>query len=120
MMTVAWHGHYVKYFEVARCELLDKINYNYMEMCQSGYMWPIIDLQIRYVKPAKFGQEVTVFVAITEFENRLKMEYRIVDKQTQLRLTKGSTVQVAVRMSDNEMLLATPKILREKMGVDGE
>lgn len=23
MMEVAWHGHYVKYFELARCALLD-------------------------------------------------------------------------------------------------
>ena len=24
MMEVAWHGHYVKYFEIARCALLDQ------------------------------------------------------------------------------------------------
>lgn len=120
MMTVAWHGHYAKYFEVARCELLDKINYNYLEMSQSGYMWPVIDLHIRYVKPAKFGQVVTVEAAVTDYENRLKIDYRIVDKQTNQRLTKGSTVQVPVRLTDNEMLLATPKILKEKLGVECE
>lgn len=120
MMTVAWHGHYVKYFEVARCELLDQINYNYLEMSQSGYMWPVIDLHIRYVKPAKFGQVVTVEAAITDYENRLKIDYRIVDKQTGQRLTKGSTVQVPVRLTDNEMLLATPKVLKEKLGIDCE
>ena len=24
MMDVVWHGHYIKYFEVARCALLDQ------------------------------------------------------------------------------------------------
>ena len=27
MMEVVWHGHYVKYFEQARCALLDKLVY---------------------------------------------------------------------------------------------
>jgi len=40
---VAWHGHYVKYFEIARCKLLDKFDYNYPQMTASGYFWPIIE-----------------------------------------------------------------------------
>ncbi|MGE8385221.1 MAG: acyl-CoA thioesterase, partial [Pseudomonas putida] len=27
MMEVVWHGHYVKYLEVARCALLDKLGH---------------------------------------------------------------------------------------------
>ncbi|MDX1696630.1 MAG: acyl-CoA thioesterase [Ketobacteraceae bacterium] len=117
MMHIAWHGHYVKYFEVARCELLDKIDYNYLQMCQSGYMWPVIDMHLRYVKPAQFGQEILVEAAVVEYENRLKINYLIHCADTGTKLTKGSTVQVALRMSDNEMLLATPTILHEKLGV---
>ena len=29
VLGVAWHGHYVKYLEIARCALLDQIDYNY-------------------------------------------------------------------------------------------
>ena len=25
-MNVVWHGHYLKYFEIARCKLLDQIH----------------------------------------------------------------------------------------------
>ena len=32
MMEVVWHGHYVKYFEEARCALLDKLGHNYRQM----------------------------------------------------------------------------------------
>ena len=48
-MQVVWHGHYVKYLEVARCELLRSFNYDYNEMSESGYMWPIVDMSIKYV-----------------------------------------------------------------------
>ncbi|BDZ74241.1 MULTISPECIES: acyl-CoA thioesterase [Methylophaga] len=117
VMRVAWHGHYVKYFEIARCALLDKIEYNYPEMEQSGYAWPVIDLRIRYAHPLKFQQKVKVIATLVEWENRLKINYQIDDLVTGQRLTKGYTVQVAVDMSNNEMLFVSPAILFEKIGV---
>ena len=117
VMRVAWHGHYVKYFEIARCALLDKIEYNYPEMEQSGYAWPVIDLRIRYATPLKFQQKVKVIATLVEWENRLKINYQIDDLVTGQRLTKGYTVQVAVDMSNNEMLFVSPAILFEKIGV---
>ncbi len=117
MMRIAWHGHYVKYFEIARCDLLDKIDYGYLRMNESGYLWPVIDMRIRYAKPAMFGQDILVHVGVTEYENRLKMDYVIQDATTGMRLTKGTTVQVAVRISDNEMLLVSPPILKQKLGI---
>lgn len=53
-MEIVWHGNYVRYLETARCALLDSIGYNYPQMKESGYAWPVIDLHLRYVKPAVF------------------------------------------------------------------
>ena len=118
MMMVVWHGHYVKYFEVARCELLDTIDYGYVEMVNSGYAWPVIDMALRYVKPARFGQWVTVSAQLVEYENRLKVDYVIRDKQSGLRLTKGHTIQVAVVLETQEMCFESPPVLAEKLGVE--
>jgi len=63
---VVWHGHYVKYMEIARCTLLDKINYNYIQMERSGYSWPVIDLRIRYARPLYFQQKIRVKVRLSE------------------------------------------------------
>lgn len=117
LMEIVWHGHYVKYFEVARCVLLDKIGYNYMAMRVSGYTWPVVDLRIRYAKPAKFGQKIIVKTHISEWENRLKISYTIVDKLSGDRLTRGHTCQVAVDMSTKEMCYESPSILWEKLGL---
>ena len=81
MMEVAWHGHYVKYFEIARCALLDQFDYNYPQMRDSGYAWPVIDLHLRYARPARFGQRVTVTATVREWENRLKISYLIRDQE---------------------------------------
>lgn len=117
MMMVAWHGHYVKYFEVARCELLDTIQYGYNDMVQSGFAWPVIDLAVRYVKPVRFGQWISVHSAIVEYENRLKIDYIIRDKTTGEKLTKGHTVQVAVRVDNHEMQFESPAILVQRLGL---
>jgi len=120
VMHVAWHGHYVKYLEIARCALLDKIDYNYSQMEKSGYTWPVIDLRIRYAQPLCFQQKVTVRAKIVEWENRLKIDYLISDVETGRRLTKGYTVQVAVDASNGEMLFESPEILKQKLGCKGE
>lgn len=117
LMEIVWHGHYVKYFEIARCALLDKIDYNYMQMRDSGYTWPVIDIRIRYAKSAKFGQKIMVTAEISEWENRLRINYQIVDKLTGARLTRGHTFQVAVDMASAEMCFESPTILWEKLGL---
>ena len=117
MMAICWHGHYVKYFELARCALFDKIDYNYVQMRNSGYAWPVVDLRIRYPGPTTFNQKVTVKATIIEWENRLKINYELRDSQTAKRLTKGYTVQVAVDMSNQEMCFESPEVLYEKLGL---
>jgi acyl-CoA thioester hydrolase len=109
-MHVVWHGHYVKYLEVARCALLDQIDHNYNDMLAAGYAWPVIDLQLRYVRSAVFGQALTVRASLVEWENRLKINYLISDTLTGERLTRASSVQVAVDVTTREMLLVSPRV----------
>ncbi|WCR45571.1 acyl-CoA thioesterase [Stutzerimonas stutzeri] len=109
-MDVVWHGHYVKYFEVARCALLDRIGHNYQQMRDAGYAWPIIDVQLRYMRGARFNQRIVVRADLVEWENRLKINYLIRDAETGERMTRGSTVQVAVEIASREMLLASPRV----------
>jgi len=115
MLEVVWHGHYCKYFEIARCALLDKFDYNYPQMRESGYAWPVIDLRVRYVKPARFGQTITVQATLAEWEHRLKIDYLITDKLSGARLTKGHSVQVAVDMRTQEMCFESPAVLFSKL-----
>ncbi|MFF7707611.1 thioesterase family protein [Pseudomonas sp. NPDC007930] len=109
-MDVVWHGHYVKYLEVARCALLEQIGHNYVQMRASGYAWPVIDLQLRYIRGATFGQRLVVRADLVEWENRLKIHYLISCAASGERLTRASTVQVAVAIASREMQLASPQV----------
>jgi acyl-CoA thioester hydrolase len=117
MIGVAWHGHYVKYFEIARCALLEQLNYGYDAMRESGFMWPVIDMHVRYVKPLRFGQKVLVKAILREWENRLLIDYGLTDAASGARLTKGTTSQVAVDIANGEMCFVSPPVLFERLGV---
>ncbi len=114
-MRVVWHGHYVKYLEIARCALLRKIDYDYPQMDASGYLWPVVDLQLRYIAPARFGQVVRVRAELLEYENRLKIGYVIRDRASGERLTKGFSIQVAVDAKTMELQFVSPRVLLEKL-----
>ena len=59
-MNIVWHGNYVKYLEQARCDFFDKLNYNYTDMYNDGVMYPIAKMDFKFIKSAKFGEELTV------------------------------------------------------------
>ena len=113
-MGVTWHGNYFRYLETARSALLDKIGYNVRQMTASGYLWPIVETRIKYVKTTTFGQRLRVRAELTEFENRLKIGYSIFDESGEL-VTKATTTQVAVDKERGEMCFVSPQILLDKV-----
>ena len=115
MMEIVWHGHYVRYLEIARCELLDHIDYNYLQMRESGFAWPGIDMRLRYAAPMRFTQRILIEAKLTEWEHRLKVDYCIRDAETRQHLTRAWTVQVAVDVANQEMCLASPKLFVDKL-----
>jgi len=117
-MEVVWHGHYFKYFELARCALLQRYNYDYPQMRESGYLWPIVDLRCKYVRSARFGQTLRVRAEIVEWENRLKIDYRITDAATGDVLTRAHSIQVAVDMATGSMCFVSPSLLWDRLGVN--
>ncbi|MCL2875032.1 MAG: acyl-CoA thioesterase [Betaproteobacteria bacterium] len=114
-MEICWHGHYVRYFELVRTALLQRIHYDYPQMRASGYAWPVIELFIRYAHPLMYQQRLHLDARLVEWENRLKVSYEILDAATQKRLTYGHTVQVAVDIQTREMCFVTPDILHEQL-----
>jgi acyl-CoA thioester hydrolase len=114
-MGVVWHGNYSRYLEQARCQLLDTIGYNYVEMQASGYIWPIVDMHMKFIRPIRFSQQFVVTATIAESANRLKIDYIVSDKTSGEVLTKAYTTQVAVEISTGELCLESPAALTDKL-----
>ncbi|HBB79383.1 MAG TPA: acyl-CoA thioesterase, partial [Pseudomonas sp.] len=87
--------------------------HNYQQMRDAGYAWPVIDVQLRYMRGARFNQRIIVRADLIEWENRLKINYLINDAETGERMTRGTSVQVAVEIASREMQLASPRVFVE-------
>ena len=116
-MEVVWHGHYLKYLELARCALLQRYDYDYPQMRASGYLWPIVDMRTKYVRSARFGQRLKVRAQIVEWENRLKIDYLVSDAVTGEILTRAHSIQVAVDVKTGEMCFVSPPVLLQRLGI---
>jgi acyl-CoA thioester hydrolase len=114
-MQVVWHGNYARFLEQARTALMEKIGYSFAEMAESGYLWPIVDMRIKYVRPVTLRQEIEVTATLTDYLHSIKIDYRITDRATGEVLTKAHTMQAAVSVTDNELCLESPPMLIERV-----
>ena len=115
VMEVVWFGNYARYFEVARSALFRSLDFDYPQMRTSGFLWPVVEYHVKYVRPARYGQRITVRAELLEFENRLKIGYLIQDSPTGEKLTKGHTIQVAVSAETGEIQYVSPPVLLERV-----
>jgi acyl-CoA thioester hydrolase len=114
-MGVVWHGRYAKYLEHARCALLNRFDYDYPAMRESGYAWPIVELNVKYIRPLRYGQKIAVRADLLEWENRLKIGYLITDAASGERLTRATTVQVAIDIATGELQFVSPAALVDRL-----
>ncbi|WP_155694783.1 acyl-CoA thioesterase [Aliivibrio fischeri] len=114
-MGVVYHGNYFRFFEKARHEMLEKIGYSYRDMMVSGYVWPIIDTRVKYVKSIPYDHKIRVEATLTEWENRMRVDYVIYDAETSVRMTKAHTMQVAVSIETEEMCFVSPRVFTDKV-----
>lgn len=121
-MNVVWHGNYVKYMEIARCELLDEIGYGYEKMKQDGFVFPIVKMDIKYIKPIFFNDDIQIEARLLKSDGFLKFNYEISSIKTGDKLSIANTSQMAVRICDyttcfelpNELLMAINLYLEKR------
>ncbi|MFB5677851.1 acyl-CoA thioesterase [Paenibacillus terreus] len=77
-MGVVYHANYLNWFEIGRTEMLRRSGFTYRSMEEQGLMLPVIDASLKYHKPAKYDDLVSVYTQITELTRmRLSFAYEI-------------------------------------------
>lgn len=115
LAQVVWHGHYLRYLENARWALMNLIGFGLQDMIDSGYLWPIVDLRVKYVRAARFGDQLRVRASLVEWEQRLGINYLVTDLADDARVVRAQTIQVAVQPPHNELLFVMPPCLTDRV-----
>ncbi len=114
-MNVVWHGNYVKYIEAARSDLFNKLGYSYIDMHSDGIAFPIATMEMKYIKPCRFNQELKVVSTLEEIEPCLIIKYTIFDDKTGEKLFKAKTMQICVDINTMKSIYEAPEKLKKKL-----
>jgi len=77
-MGVVWHGNYLRWFEMARTELMRPTDLPYPALVGRGIHLPVIEALVRYRRPARYDDLLIVRIGrIHAGGVRLRIDYRI-------------------------------------------
>ena len=55
-MGVVYHANYLVWMEIGRTNLIEDLGFKYAEMENDGILAPVIDVNISYKQPMKYGE----------------------------------------------------------------
>jgi acyl-CoA thioester hydrolase len=112
-MGYVYYGNYASYFEVGRVEWLRNFGVSYKEMENSGIMLPVSNLNVTYLKPAKYDNLITIKTSLKKIPTaKIEFDFEIFNEQNEL-LTKGYTSLVFVDMKKNKPVRCPKYLLDE-------
>lgn len=90
-MGVVYHANYLVWMEVGRTTLIQDLGFNYAEMEKDGVISPVMDIQISYKKPLRYGEKAIVRTWIDEYDGlRVIYGYEILTMDGEIAVTANS------------------------------
>ena len=112
-MGLVHHGSYINYFEEARISWISNLGFSYNEMEKSGIILPVSKLNVSYLRPAYFDDELLVNVELAELPtSRLIFNYTIKNKDEVV--VTGTTV-LAFLNKETKKPVRCPDYMLEKV-----
>ncbi|MBO5059366.1 MAG: acyl-CoA thioesterase [Clostridia bacterium] len=82
-MGIVHHSNYIRWFEEARLDFMEKYGYPYDKFEESGCICPVVSVSCKYKRPIVFGQAVKITVRLKEYKNaKHKFAYTVIDSKT--------------------------------------
>ena len=105
-MAVAWHGHYVTWFEMARTEWWREQGQSYRELELSGILLPVLGVQVRFHARAHFDDLLHVDVGLQSYQGvRLVFNYNVTRPVDEKCIAEGTTEHTFVDREFNVIRL---------------
>jgi acyl-CoA thioester hydrolase len=112
-MQIVWHGNYLNYFEVARCELFLQNGvdlYSYYD--RHRLIFPIIRTSTKHIYPLRHRDEIIVRATLVDARVKLIVDFEIRTVADDKVCARGRTEQVTVKVPEMETLFSIPEEIR--------
>lgn len=83
-MGFAYYGHYLRWFEIGRAEMLRSLGRSYRDVeVEDGVSLPVLEAHCRYLKAARYDSRVTIETGVAALTRAsVRFGYRIVGTDT--------------------------------------
>ncbi|WP_227395432.1 acyl-CoA thioesterase [Jeotgalibacillus aurantiacus] len=96
-MGVVYHANYLIWMEIGRTSLIEEMGFRYAEMEDAGILAPVMDVNISYKTPVRYGQKAVIRTWMDHYDGlRTHYAYEIVTEDGQVAAT-GLTKHVCVK-----------------------
>ena len=112
-MGYVYYGNYTVFYEMGRVESLRDLGVRYKDLEEKeNVMMPVLDCTMKYLKPAKYDDLVTIRTKIPEMPSiKIKFEYEILSEEGEL-LNSGTTTLVFINKNTHRPV-RIPQVIQE-------
>jgi acyl-CoA thioester hydrolase len=112
-MGYMYYGNYAEFYEVGRVEMLRSLGLTYAGMEASGIMMPVLEMKSKYLKPARYDEEITVKVIMDKMPGvKIHFRYELYNEKEEL-IHQAETLLVFVNMNNNRPCLPAAGFLEK-------
>lgn len=96
-MGVVYHANYLVWFELGRTDFIKSLGYQYHEMEEEGLVSPVVDVNMSFKHPVRYGEEATIETWLDSYDGlRVAYGYTIYNGDGKIAVT-GITKHVVVK-----------------------
>ncbi len=114
-MNVVYYGNYAQYFEVGRVESIRQLGYTYKDMEASGVIMPVVEMHVRYLRPATYDDLITVKTTLRELPDNHRCEFFQDVYNEQGKLLAAGRVVLYYLTAGTRQKTVIPQAMREKL-----
>ena len=116
-LHMVWHGHYLKYFDIARSELFHSLGVDlFSYFNRTNYLFPITKTNTKHIVSLRYRDEFKCKATVVEARYKIVVEFSIRSGAKNQLYAKGRSEQVAVKYPEMEMLFEIPDEIRKALG----
>lgn len=113
---VIWHGAYVKWFEAARVEFIEKLGFSIEYFEKNSIAFPVVDMDIRYKSSGFLYEYIEIVTTIKELKPMyISFEHKVYEKESKTLRVIGHTSVVTIDVKTGKMLRKMPADLYSKL-----
>ena len=104
-MQFVYNGKYLEYFEIGRTELLRFYGLPYSQLEKKDFLLPVLEAHVKYLKPAYYDDILIINSVVSEIPAlKIKIDYKIIKKDTEEIIAEGFTVHVFMKKETNNII----------------